>query len=152
MIHDATTLTTGSSADVPIERRAHGDRGAGLVAAVALMFSFTFLGLVWLARDVDRSNSNQSAARSIAFQAARTGAQAASISDLRAGVVRIDPRSACASARRAADRLFASYGVAGSLTGCDVDPSGTKVTVEATISDGGRTVRGVGIVSAERTE
>ena len=54
-----------------------------MVAGIALIFAFTFLGLVWLARDVDRGVSNRSAAQSIAFQAARSGAQATSISGLR---------------------------------------------------------------------
>ena len=42
------------------------ERGSGLVAGLALIFAFTFLGLVWLARDVDRSVSNRTAAQSIA--------------------------------------------------------------------------------------
>ncbi len=50
------------------------ERGAGLVVGIALMFAFTFLGLVWLARDVDRAVSNRSAAQAIAFQSARSGA------------------------------------------------------------------------------
>ena len=54
-------------------RRWQGDRGSGLVTGITLIFAFTFLGLVWLARDVDRSVSNRSTAQSIAFQAARSG-------------------------------------------------------------------------------
>ena len=64
-------------------KRLRGERGSGLVAGIVLIFAFTFLGMVWLARDVDRGVSNRSAAQSIAFQAARSGAQSASIADLR---------------------------------------------------------------------
>ena len=52
-------------------RRGRDDRGSGLVTGIVLIFAFTFLGLVWLARDVDRGVSNRSAAQSIAFQSAR---------------------------------------------------------------------------------
>ena len=68
------------------DRRIRGELGAGLVAGIALIFAFTFLGLVWLARDVDRGVSNRSAAQSIAFQAARSGAQSAAAAELRSGV------------------------------------------------------------------
>ncbi len=126
------------------------ERGAGTVAAIALVFAFTFLGLVWLARDVDRSISNRSAAQSIAFQAARSGAQEADVAGLRAGeTAPIDPVAARAAAERTARALFASYGVAGSIAGISVD--GNRVTVSVTITDAGRTVTGSGSVRAERT-
>lgn len=132
-------------------RRGEGDRGTGLVAALALIFAFTFLGLVWLARDVDRGVSNRSAAQSIAFQAARSGAQAASVPDLRRaadGGVRLDPASAEAAARVAAAQLFASYGVDG--TTVSVAVSGDRVSVSVSIVDGSITVTGTGTVRAER--
>ncbi len=97
-----------------------GDRGAGLVAGIALIFAFTFLGLVWLARDVDRGVSNRSAAQSIAFQAARSGAQSAAVTDLRSGSTLIDPAAATSAATATAGALFASYGVDGSVTSVEV--------------------------------
>lgn len=115
------------------------------------MFSFTFLGLVWLAHDVDRGISNESTAQSIAFQAARAAAQTTSVADARAGAVSIDPSRACASASTAAERLFGSYAVDGSVTRCDIDPGGLRVTVEVVIADGSVSVSGIGIVSTERT-
>jgi len=123
------------------------------VAGIALMFAFTFLGLVWLAHDVDRGVSNRSAAQSIAFQAARSGAQTASISDLRGApdsnsAIRVDPAMAQQAASRVANSLFASYGVDGSVTSVVVDFD--KVSVSVTITDGGRTVTGEGTVRAER--
>jgi Tfp pilus assembly protein PilX len=131
-------------------RRLRGERGAGLVAGIALIFAFTFLGLVWLARDVDRGVSNRSAAQSIAFQAARSGAQAASITSLRSGVesTAIDEAQARRQAARTADAMVASYGVDGSITSITVD--GDRVSVTLVITDGGLSVTGSGTVRAER--
>ena len=125
-----------------------GDRGAGLVAGIALIFAFTFLGLVWLARDVDRGVSNRSAAQSIAFQAARSGAQSAAVTDLRSGSILIDPAAATSAATATAGALFASYGVDGSVTSIEVVTDSVSVTVS--IVDDGRTVTGTGTVRAER--
>lgn len=131
-------------------RRGAGDRGSGVVAAITLIFAFTFLGLVWLARDVDRSVSNRSAAQSIAFQAARSGAQASDVAALRDGsLTAIDPDAARSAAQRTAVALFASYGVSGTITGIDVEVD--RVTVSVTITDAGRTVTGSGTVRTERT-
>jgi Tfp pilus assembly protein PilX len=128
--------------------RCRDERGAGLVAGIALIFAFTFLGLVWLARDVDRGVSNRSAAQSIAFQAARSGAQSASITDLRSGNTVIDPAAAGRAATSTAGALFASYGVDGTVTSIEVAVD--SVSVSVTITDDGRTVTGAGTVRAER--
>ena len=131
---------------------ARDDRGAGLVVGLVLMFAFTFLGLVWLARDVDRAVSNRSAAQAIAFQSARSGAQMAEIAELRRGAAPegavVDPAAARTEAIRTAEALFASYGVSGHVRGVSVD--GREVTVDLTITDGGRTVTGRGTARAER--
>jgi len=131
-------------------RRFEGERGAGLVAGIVLIFAFTFLGLVWLARDVDRGVSNRSAAQSIAFQAARSGAQMSSVSDLRGGAtaISIDAGAAREAAGRAAASLFASYGVKGTVTSVMVGAD--RVTVSVSITDGGVTVTGSGTVRADR--
>ena len=131
-----------------VRTRVHGDRGAGLVAGIALIFAFTFLGLVWLARDVDRGVSNRSAAQSIAFQAARSGAQAAAVTDLRSGIIVIDPVAANRAAGSTAGALFTSYGVEGAVTSVDVQADSVSVTVR--ITDDGRSVTGAGTVRAER--
>jgi hypothetical protein len=128
--------------------RGRGEGGAGLVAGIALIFAFTFLGLVWLARDVDRGVSNRSAAQSIAFQAARSGAQAAAVTDLRAGIIVIDPAAARRAASLTAGALFSSYGVEGAVTSVDVVADSVSVTI--TITDGGRSVTGAGTVRSER--
>ena len=130
--------------------RGEGEWGSGLVAGIVLIFAFTFLGMVWLARDVDRGVSNRSAAQSIAFQAARSGAQSASIADLRnnADAGAIDEPAARRAATATADALFASYDVDGSITSIEVDRDRVAVTVE--ITDGNITVTGAGTVRAER--
>ncbi len=128
--------------------RARGEHGAGLVAGIALIFAFTFLGLVWLARDVDRGVSNRSAAQSIAFQAARSGAQSTGVTELRGGVTAIDPGAARTAAIATATALFASYGVDGRVTAVEVGADRVSVTVS--IVDDGRAVTGAGTVRAER--
>jgi hypothetical protein len=134
---------------VAAERCRH-ERGSGLVAGIALIFAFTFLALVWLARDVDRGVSNRSAAQSIAFQAARSGAQAISISELRVsnGVPLIDEGAARSAALRTAATLFASYELTGTVESVVVTADSVAVTVEVT--DAGVTVTGAGTARSER--
>jgi hypothetical protein len=129
-------------------QRFRTEHGSGLVVGIVLIFAFTFLGLVWLARDVDRSVSNRSAAQSIAFQAARSGAQATAISDLRSGVSVIDAAAATRAATSTATGLFSSYGVEGAVTSVEVIVD--SVSVSVTITDGGHVVTGSGTVRAER--
>ena len=130
-------------------RRLTGERGAGLVAGLTLIFALTFLGLVWLARDVDRSVSNRTAAQSIAFQAARSGAQELSVESLRSGQgVTIDDPAARSAAQRTAGQLFRSYGVRGVVERVHVD--GDQISVMVWITDSGRTVTGIATVRAER--
>lgn len=134
--------------EATLRRRFRSAHGSGLVAGIVLIFVFTFLGLVWLARDVDRSVSNRSAAQSIAFQAARSGAQATAITDLRSGVAVIDAAAASSAATSTATALFSSYGVEGAVTSIEVMVDSVSVSVE--ITDDGRVVTGSGTVRAER--
>lgn len=125
------------------------ERGSGLVTGIVLIFAFTFLALVWLARDVDRGVSNRSAAHSIAFQAARAGAQASDVEPLRSGGPPVvDESEARSAALRTATELFASYGLDGTVTRVDIEAE--RVTVDVSISDGSVTVSGSGTVRAER--
>ncbi|MEM9514488.1 MAG: hypothetical protein AAGA42_06480 [Actinomycetota bacterium] len=133
----------------PAPRRLTGDRGSGLVAGLALLFAFTFLGLVWLARDVDRGVSNRSAAHSIAFQSARAGAQVAQVADLRNdSVIEIDAAPARQAALHTASALLSSYGLDGSVTSIAID--GDRISVTVSIDDAGIRATGVGTVRAER--
>jgi Tfp pilus assembly protein PilX len=136
-------MTSGTSAD-----RLAGERGSGLVAGLTLMFAFTFLGIVWLARDVDRSVSNRSTASSIAFQSARSGAQAAFAPGLREGLEPvIDVAAAHTAAITTANRLFSSYGVVGTVSVVvEID----QVRTEVTVTDAGRTVSGSATVRSQR--
>lgn len=125
------------------------DRGSGLVAGIVFMFAFTFLGLIWLAGTVDRGISNQSAATSIAFQAARSGAQAALPDELRSGqVANLDAGQARAAATETAAKLFTSYEVSGNASISGFDIQGTTVIVTVTITDGATTVTGRGAAEA----
>lgn len=129
-------------------RRGSGDRGSGLVAGIAFIFAFTFLGLVWLARDVDRGVSNRSTAGSVAFQSARSGAQAALPESLRNGQEpTIDVAAAKAAGAATAGRLFAEYGVAGTVA---ITVSADQVTAVVTITDQGVTVTGRAVVQSQR--
>ena len=128
--------------------RFHGDKGSGMVAGITLIFAFTFVGLVWLARDVDRSVANRSTANSVAFQAARSAAQAADVADLRAGrPPTIDADRARAAGIDTATALFGSYGVSGTI---QIAVAGDEVTATVTITDVGRTVTGIATVEAQR--
>ena len=130
------------------QRRFRSERGSGLVVGIVLIFAFTFLGLVWLARDVDRGVSNRSTAGSIAFQAARSGAQSAFAPDLRLGhEPSVDPAAGTSAAIATAHRLFASYGVAGTIS---VVVEHDTVSTVVTITDAGRTVTGSATVEATR--
>lgn len=139
--HDATARFRSN-------RRLTDDRGSGLVAGLTLIFAFTFVGLVWLARDVDRSVANRSTANSIAFQSARSGAQAAFVPGLRLGAEpEVNPSAAMAAASNTATRLFKSYKVTGSVS---VVVDFDQVTSTVTITEAGRQVTGSATVRSER--
>ncbi len=95
-----------------IERRLCGERGTAFVAALVVMFAVTGMAAIWLARDVNQRVSDRSALQSVAFQAARAGAQQLEVGELRntgSAVVVIDPSAARSAAREVAFRLAGSY-------------------------------------------
>jgi hypothetical protein len=118
------------------------------VTGLVLLFAFTSGGVIWLARDVNRVVANRSTAQSIAFQAARAGAQQLAPADLR-GVAApvVDPEAAALAASAAASELFAGYGVSGSVVRVTVELS--TVEVEVVVSDPAGDVTGVGAARAE---
>lgn len=129
-------------------QRGRGECGSGLVAGIAFIFAFTFLGLVWLARDVDRGISNRSTANSVAFQSARSAAQAAYPQGLRdGGEPSIDVGGATAAAASTAAQLFGEYGVTGTV---EIQVAVDSVTAFVTITDGGITATGEAIVESQR--
>lgn len=106
-----------------------------MAAALIVLSSFTAGGLIWLSRDVNRTIANRSAAQSIAFQAARAGAQQVAVGSLRGGsgpTVAIDQPGARAEADRIVRELFDSYGVEGSHR---IAVAADRVTVTVTIDD-----------------
>ncbi len=131
-------------------RRGRGERGTALVTALVLLFAFTAGGVIWLSRDVNRRVSNRSAAQSIAFQAARSGAQQVSVGALRGvgpSAIVIDGEAAQEQAFRVAVRLFDEYDVDGSVERITID--GDRVEVEVEIADPAGDVTGVGSARAE---
>jgi len=93
-------------------RRLRGDRGQAFVAALVVLFTFTGAAAVWLARDVNQRVSDRSALQSIAFQAARAGAQQVDVGSIRGdpgGAIVVDIGEARTAATDAARRLAAQY-------------------------------------------
>lgn len=129
--------------------RGRGDRGSSMVTGVVLMFAFTAGAIIWLARDVDRAVSDRASAQSIAFQAARSGAQQVDIDVLRrpAGAIAIDPGLAGSAAEGVAARLFDAYDLDGRIT--DIDIVGDRITVTLEVESAGRTVTGTGSARAQ---
>lgn len=129
-------------------KRLSGDRGAGMVTGLVLMFAFTAGAVVWLARDVDRSISNRSAAQSIAFQSARSGAQQLDQDRLRSADadLAVDERAARRVAAATASQLFDAYRLDGTVIRIAVE--GDRVTVAVEVVDAGRTVTGIGSARA----
>jgi hypothetical protein len=123
-----------------------------MVTGLVLMFAFTAGAVIWLARDVNRTVSNRSAAQSIAFQAARSGAQQIVVGSLRDGIsaetVEIDPERASVAARETAAVLFEEYEVAGVVVAVRMlDADG--VEVEVRIDDPAGAVSGIAAARAE---
>lgn len=117
------------------------------VTGLVLLFAFTAGAVIWLARDVNRSVSNRSTAQSIAFQAARAGAQQVSLPSLRSGdSPEIDER-AVEAARSTATELFRGYDVDGTVDSVVVD--GDLVEVRLTIEDPAGDVTGIASARAE---
>ncbi len=130
-------------------RRCRGDRGMATVTALVLLFAFTAGGVVWLARDANRSVSNRTAAQSIAFQAARSAAQQVAVAALRQGAdVRVDAAAARRAALSTAAELFAGYDVDGRVVDVALVPPDT-VRVEVRISDPAGDVTGIAAATAE---
>lgn len=134
-------------------RRLRGDRGMAMVTGLVLIFAFTAGAVVWLARDVNRTVGNRTVAQSIAFQAARSGAQQVELGSLRDGGaagVTINRDRAVAAANETADLLFEDYGVDGVVLSVRV-PEADLVVVEVEVRDPTRDVRGVASARAEES-
>jgi Tfp pilus assembly protein PilX len=131
------------------DRRCRGDRGMAMVTGLVLLFAFTAGGVIWLARDANRAVSNRTTAQSIAFQAARSGAQRVGVESLRQGAeVLVDEDAARRAAESTAADLFSGYGLDGDVLRVTVVPPDT-VEVEVRISDPAGDVTGVAAARAE---
>ncbi len=95
-------------------------------------------------------SSDRASAQSIAFQAARSGAQQVDIDALRrvpGGTIDIDRELARAAAEATAARLLEAYDLDGRITAIDV--VGDRVTVAVEVNTAGRTVTGAGSARAQ---
>lgn len=120
------------------------DRGSAIVATLTLTFVFMAGGFIWLSRTVDRSVHDRAQASSVAFQAARAGAQAVDLEASSAGTILLDAPRAVAAARSVAASLLAANGDSGVVEAIRID--GARVTVTVAITTTGR--RAVGTSSA----
>jgi hypothetical protein len=121
-----------------------------MVTGVVLMFAFTAGAIIWLSRDVDRAVSDRASAQSIAFQAARSGAQQVDLDALRRrpGMpIEVDPDLARPAVASTAERLLDAYDLDGRITGIDVVADRVTVTLE--IETAGRIVTGTGSARAQ---
>jgi len=129
-------------------RRVRSSSGSGMVTVLVLMFSFTGTTVVWLARDVDRALSHRASAQLVAYESARAGAQQIDTESLRLdGELRLDAMAAATAVAESAASTLGRLGLAGSVASVSVVD--TLVTVEIEITDGARSVRGVGAAQAE---
>lgn len=133
-------------------RRCRGDRGMAMVTGLVLIFAFTAGAVIWLARDANRTVSNRSAAQSIAFQAARSGAQQVEVGALRDGIdveaVVIDAARAEAASRDTAQLLFEEYGMDGAVVAVRMIAV-DSVEVEVRVHDPAGDVIGIAAARAE---
>ena len=132
--------------------RGRGERGSAMVTGVVLMFAFTAGAIIWLSRDVDRAVSDRASAQSIAFQAARSGAQQIDLDALRrrpGAPIEVDPGLARPAVASTAERLLDAYDLDGRITAVDVVADRVTVTLE--IESAGRVVTGTGSARAQGT-
>jgi hypothetical protein len=122
------------------------DAGAATVLMITLCFTFLAGSLVWLSRTVDQSLDDRTNAVSIAFQAARAGAQALDPVSARAGEAIVDPVAARLAVATTTQRLLAANGDTGSLSALSIDRN--RVTVSVTITTTGRPATGTASASA----
>lgn len=108
---------------------------------MVVLFLTTGVAAIWLARDVNQRVSDRSALQSVAFQAARTGAQQIDVGGLRTGgEAAIDEDRAAVSASLTADRLAELYGIEAVVIeqGYGDDTTTWTVTVGLVVDDGER--------------
>lgn len=139
-----------ATASVGFRRRWRGDRGTAFVAALVIMFTVTGVAAIWLARDVNQRVSDRSALQSVAFQAARAGAQQLEVADLRdggTGSLVIDESAARSASRATARRLATSYGLDAQLVSQGYGDDRATWTVTLAVRDGSENVVGADLTA-----
>lgn len=111
-----------------IARLRRDEDGSGFIGAFIVLFAVLTLGGVGVLADSARIVSAERHASSAAYEAARAGAQAVTISSRRdAGAVVIDPDAARSAALDAAAQLLAGSGA--SVSSVTVDDDEVVVTI-----------------------
>lgn len=108
-----------------LARLRHDDRGAGYLAAFIVLFSALVLAGTSALADAGRVSAAQRESTSIAFQAARVGAQEVTLGG--GGSVGLDAAAARTSAAAAAIKLASSSGA--SVDGTRIDGDEVVVTI-----------------------
>jgi Flp pilus assembly protein TadG len=114
-----------------IHRLRRDERGAGYLAAFIVLFSVLLVAGVGLLVDSARVLSADRQCTSIAFEAARAGANALNADALRAGEIVVDPGDAQATAAAAAGNFASGSGA--TLQSVVVDGDRVTVVVSATV-------------------
>jgi hypothetical protein len=125
---------------------ARRDAGSATVLMITLCFTFLAGSLVWLSRTVDQSLDDRTNATAIAFQAARSGAQAIDPVIARSGRAVVDPVAARLAIASTTERLLAANGDTGSLSAVTIESN--RVTVSVTITTTGRPATGTASAAA----
>lgn len=107
------------------------DRGAGYLAAFIVLFSVLVVAGVGILVDSARVFAADRQCTSIAFEAARAGANAIDADVVRGGGLLLDPDSASAAARSAASAFVSGAGA--TLQSVTVDGDQVTVVVSATV-------------------
>jgi hypothetical protein len=108
-----------------VSRVRDDDRGAGYLAAFIVLFSVLVVAGVGILVDSARIFAADRQCTSIAFEAARAGANALRADAIREGVIEVDPAAASAAASAAAEAFASDAGA----TLQSVSVEGDRVTV-----------------------
>ncbi|HUF97032.1 MAG TPA: hypothetical protein VMM60_02810 [Ilumatobacter sp.] len=123
-----------------------------MAAALVLLFTFTAGGIIWLGRDVNETVALRSTAQSIAFQAARAGAQEIVLGALRDEGdtdITLDHAVARNTALAQGREMIEAYAVEGVVADVAIDGNDNVTVTVHLVGPGGAKVTGVGIAHPE---
>lgn len=133
-------------------RRFRSDKGTSMAAALVLLFTFTAGGIIWLGRDASQTVALRSTAQSIAFQAARAGAQEVALAGLRDESFSdpaLDQAAVMRTAVLRADEMMVAYAVEGEVASVTIDGDDNVTVTVQLRGPGNSVVTGIGIAHPE---